>query len=162
MTILKFVTGLFAILLITVIPIVLKAEDICEESTDRVEYYLTEFVEEAAQTRRVSKEMVERLFTSVACEPDIYEIRITLGIRRLVPGGGEYCVNMSTLQLTDRLSEIKDTELDEGDTVTVSARVVSESLFSRLARRYDSAREGADGSICMGRRIGWGKKDEND
>ena len=67
MTILKFVTGLFAILLITVIPIVLKAEDICEESTDRVEYYLTEFVEEAAETRRVSKEMVERLFTSVAC-----------------------------------------------------------------------------------------------
>ena len=57
MTILKFVTGLFAILLITVIPIVLKAEDICEESTDRVEYYLTEFVEEAAETRRVSKEM---------------------------------------------------------------------------------------------------------
>ncbi len=162
MTILKFVTGLFAILLITVIPIVLKAEDICEESTDRVEYYLTEFVEEAAETRRVSKEMVERLFTSVACEPDIYEIGITLGIRRLVPGGGEYCVNMSTLQLTDRLSEIKDTELDEGDTVTVSARVVSESLFSRLVRRYDSAREGADGSICMGRRIGWGKKDEND
>ena len=162
MTILKFVTGLFAILLITVIPIVLKAEDICEESTDRVEYYLTEFVEEAAETRRVSKEMVERLFTFVACEPDIYEIGITLGIRRLVPGGGEYCVNMSTLQLTDRLSEIKDTELDEGDTVTVSARVVSESLFSRLARRYDSAREGADGSICMGRRIGWGKKDEND
>ena len=162
MTMLKFVTGLFAILLITVIPIVLKAEDICEESTDRVEYYLTEFVEEAAQTRHVSKEMVERLFTAVACEPDIYEIGITLGIRRLVPGGGEYCVNMSTLRLTDRLSEIKDTELDEGDTVTVSARVVSPSLFSRLTRRYDTAREGVEGSICMGRRIGWGMKDEND
>ena len=159
---LKFVTGLFAILLITVIPIVLKAEDICEESTDRVEYYLTEFVEEAAETWRVSKEMVERLLYSVACEPDIYEIGITLGIRRLVPGGGEYCVNMSTLQLTDRLSEIKDTELDEGDTVTVSARVVSPSLFSRLTRRYDTAREGVEGSICMGRRIGWGRKDEND
>ncbi|MBR5368386.1 MAG: hypothetical protein IK138_03785 [Lachnospiraceae bacterium] len=155
MTILKYVTGLFAVFMITILPMILKADDICEESTDRVECYIASFVGEAAERRLVSRQMVERLVASIACEPDIYEIGITIGIRRLVPGGGEYFVNMTFPQSDDILAELVDIDLGEGDTVTVYARVVSPSFFSRLTHRGDGAYGETNGSICMGRRIGW-------
>ncbi len=154
MSVLKYITGLFAVFLVTLFPVIIRCGDICEESADRVEAYVSSFVDEMAEKRKISRTIFERLTSSLAREPDIYDLQVTVGIRYLVPFGGSYRVNMGYEQIISLLERDETVFLEEGDTVEVNVGVSSPSQFSRIAGRYGSKKERDARRVRMGCRIG--------
>ena len=154
MTVLKHVTGLVAIFLVTVFPIMIRSGDICEESADRAEAYVSSFVDEAAAQRMINGMCIDKLSALLAREPDVYDFYVTVGIRHLVPRGGSYYVNMEHEQIMSLIERGETISLEEGDTVTVCATVSSPSQFSRITGMYENERERDNRKITVGRRIG--------
>jgi len=154
MTVLKHVTGLFAIFLITVLPLRVKAVDVCEDSRDRMEAYVSAFVDEVENSKEISEKSIGNLALLMSYEPDLCEFRVTVGIKYLVPDGGSYFVNMEHEQVIEHLDREGALALSEGDTVRVRVSVVSPSVFSRIAgMSYNRKGEAAE-RVSMGRRIG--------
>lgn len=154
MTVLKYATGLFAIFLITFFPIIVRSEDICEESADRVESYLTSYVDKVAAGGVIEDTGLKKLISSLAREPDVYEVCVTAYIKHIVPGGESYFVTVENGQIRSILDRKEKLFLSEGDTVRVSARVTVPSLFSKITGRYDSQTEREAREFSCGRRIG--------
>ena len=154
MTILKYLTGLAAVFLVTIAPMIVKAEDICMESSDRAETYVSAFVDGVARKKTIGEEDIKELIRALAVEPDIYEIRVTAGIGYPVPGGGNYFVNLEHEQIMTVMAGGEKVCLNEGDTVTVRAAVISPSVFSRITGRYDTPEKREARSIRMGCRVG--------
>ena len=155
MTILKFVTGVFAVFLVTVVPVIIRCDDICEESLYRVEAHVTGFLDGVKERGFIEKSDTDYLKSALSLEPDVYEDRITVGVRYLVPGGGSYSVDLCNAQITEMLGRGEKIFLKEGDTVRVEVMVTSPSVFSRIAHRYASPGERAASAVNGGRRIGW-------
>ena len=154
MTILRLITGLFAIFLITLFPVIVRSEDICEESTDRVESYLTSFVDKVAAGGLIEDKGLKKLIFSLSREPDIYEVDVEASVRFIVPGGGEFFVNVDSERIR-AITEGGDVlRLSEGDIVRVSATVTEPSAFSRLTGRYGSPAEREASRVSRGCRIG--------
>jgi hypothetical protein len=102
----------------------------------------------------ISDERLEKLICGLACEPDIYDVEITVGIRHIVPGGGSYYADINDSQVRSMLGRGETILLSEGDTVTVRAEIVSPSVFSRLSGRYEGTLKRHAAGISMGRRMG--------
>ncbi|MCR5431629.1 MAG: hypothetical protein K6E95_03630 [Lachnospiraceae bacterium] len=158
MALLKYLTGLFAVFLVTLFPMMLRAEDICEESRNRVECAVEVFTDEVADEREINAECVKRLTQRLAVEPDVYEITITVAVCHMVLGGEKYHAEMEHDLIMRLLERGESVVLNEGDTVTVGVRAVSPSIFSKITGRFTSERKKDAGQICMGCRIGRGSE----
>ncbi|MCR5829941.1 MAG: hypothetical protein K6F93_06325 [Lachnospiraceae bacterium] len=157
MTALKYVTGLFAIFMLMLFPVKIKVADICEDSVDRVEAYVSSFADEVSAEKKIDMAGVEKLAGLLAVEPDIFDLRITVAIKHLVPGGGSYSVGIDHDEITDILEREGQLSLSEGDSLYIDVSVVEPSVFSRMAGRYKNERERKAGKISIGRRIRWEK-----
>lgn len=156
MTALKYLTGFFAIFLVAVLPVGIRAGDICEESLDRIEAAALSFVEDVAAERSLSGGDYKKLLDSLSREPGLYRVNIGVGIRYVVPDGEIYHVNMEHHAIEEIIGAGGVLELNEGDTLILSIKPVSESVFSRIAPGYNGLRGSEFGKISMGRRIGRG------
>lgn len=147
----KILGTIILVLLSVIVPLIIKAEDVCEESRNRVDVCLEELTQQVGAGQCLTSDMVDSCLRTISLEPDIYFTEFVVGIRMLHNDGEDTSYDILTEELYGILDTLGELVLSEGDVFSAKATLKQAGFFTRLSGR--SFMEGGF-TLTSGCRIG--------